>query len=1050
MSLLDYFRREESCQLLTEGGTELKRRFEIFRTILRSNKNALEQMAELEHLYYSGSPVGTPQILACAESLYETVHALTLNLNSLARDRFRTLEQQLETIMRKIRQQRERTISDAKPVYTLSELSREDAPAVGNKAANLGIMGQLPGLRIPDGFAISRTCFERFLTTSNLRAQLDKHLANWSNDDPANNAVLCETMQQLVLGTPIPEDISQEILRGYNELESRTKPSVRVALRSSAVGEDSTASFAGQYSTKLNVLSEDILDAYREVIASKYTPQAISYRLRYGLDDTDVPMCVVCIEMIDSRESGVLYTVEPDTPASGCMHLAAINGLGELLVSGQATPAIARVDKCSQRVTMLDSGQSSVLLSSSPTGGTQLVSVPDSLHPLHDERLLLELTNAGLRIEEHFGGPQDIEWATSPDGKLFILQARPLGISADPIEVESEALPNVSDFTILLQGGVQASRGIGHGPVHIPNPGSEMPQGAIMVARAASPDLAALVEHMAGIIAESGSAASHLASVARENGVPMIVGCSGATTILQPGQMVTLIAGASAVVAGAPEALTVLESRVRTRIFDTPVSLCFRKILDCVSPLNLTDPSSPNFSIQGCQTLHDIIRFVHEQVMRVMFGLAGTDDTPTIRLEFNIPLRIHFIDLGDGLRFGLTECQTLKPEDIYSIPMKAFWKGLAHPGISWSGSVGLSLGNVSSVIMGGMMTSAHNVGGDSYALVAHDYMNLSAKFGYHFANIDAICSDIPEQNHVAVQFSGGVGSFVGKNLRLNFLAAVMTKLGYQVKITGDQLDARAAGIDAEQMKEILDQTGRLLAASRLLDVGIAGHGMVDRLIESFFAEEYNFLEVTENNTLPGFYVPLGDWQILEDSARTVIVQDGSDWAGKIGVSATRFLSKITRRSYQDFLDGFEAYFHFPIAIAKQSHMSDGEARVQIRTISGHIDAAAGLAFGIQNIGNYFVWRFNALEHNAILFQFVNNKRLKRAEVSCPAMLGDWLELKIQVQDNKVSAYVGEIAGIDYTASSAIEGYLGLWTKADSKSFFYGLTANSGSEKKVYC
>jgi len=1049
MTILDYFRRQESCQLLAEGGDELKRRFEIFRTILRTNKDALEQMAELEQLYYSGSPIGTPQILARAESLYETVHNLASNLNILAKDRFNTLALQLETIMTEIRQQREYTTSDAKPIYTLSALSQADAPAVGNKAANLGIMGQLSGLRIPDGFAISRTCFERFLAKNDLRAQLDNHLANWSKDDSVKNAALCNTMRQLILETPIPEDISKEILRSYKELESRTKPFVRVALRSSAIGEDSTASFAGQHSTELNVLCDSILDAYRAVIASKYTPQAISYRLRYGLDDTDVPMCVACIEMIDSRESGVLYTVEPDAPASGCMHLAAIKGLGELLVSGQATPATARIDKRSQQVTMLDCGQSSFLLSSSPTGGTQLVPVSDSSHPLHDEGLLQEIINAGLRIEEHFRGPQDIEWATSSDGRLFILQTRPLGINTESNEL-SEPHQNLSDFTILLQEGISASRGIAHGTVYIPDPGSEMPWGAICVTRTASPDLAAMVERMAGIITESGSTASHLASVARENGVPMIVACPKATTSLHPGQLVTLVAESSTVIAGAPEALTELENRTRTRIFDTPVSQRFRKILDRISPLNLTDPGSPIFSIQGCQTLHDIIRFAHEQVMRVMFGLTGLDDTPTIRLEFNIPLRIHFIDLGNGLRFGLTNCQTLKPEDICSIPMKAFWKGLAHPGISWSGSVGLSLGNVSSVIMGGMMTSAQNVGGDSYALVAQDYMNLSAKFGYHFANIDAICSDIPEQNHVAVQFSGGVGSFAGKNLRLNFLAAVMIKLGYQVRINGDQLDARAAGHDAEQMKEILDQTGRLLAASRLLDVGIAGQGMIERLIDSFFAEEYNFLEVTEKNTLPGFYVPLGDWHILEDADRTVIVQDGSDWAGKIGVSATRFLSKITRKNYQDFLDGFEAYFHFPIAIAKQSHMSDGEVRVQIQTLSGRIDAAAGLAFGIQNIGNYFVWRFNALEQNAILFQFVNDKRIKLAEVSCPAQLGDWLELRITVHGNRVTANVSDFARIDYTSPHSVEGYLGLWTKADSKSLFTRLIAETETGQIVYC
>lgn len=124
MTILDYFRRQESCQLLAEGGDELKRRFEIFRTILRPTKMHWSRWLELEQLYYSGSPIGTPQILARAESLYETVHNLA-STNILAKDRFNTLALQLETIMTEIRQQREYTTSDAKPIYTLSALSQQ-------------------------------------------------------------------------------------------------------------------------------------------------------------------------------------------------------------------------------------------------------------------------------------------------------------------------------------------------------------------------------------------------------------------------------------------------------------------------------------------------------------------------------------------------------------------------------------------------------------------------------------------------------------------------------------------------------------------------------------------------------------------------------------------------------------------------------------------------------------------------------------------------------------------------------------------------------------
>ena len=126
-------------------------------------------------------------------------------------------------------------------------------------------------------------------------------------------------------------------------------------------------------------------------------------------------------------------------------------------------------------------------------------------------------------------------------------------------------------------------------------------------------------------------------------------------------------------------------------------------------------------------------------------------------------------------------------------------------------------------------------GGDSFVLVASDYMNVSAKFGYHYANIDAYCSEDADQNHVALQFSGGIGTFAGKTLRLTFLSEVLTRLGYKTTVTGDQLEARLAGAAREQMEGILDQTGRLLAASRLLDVGIPSREAVTRLFEAFFS-----------------------------------------------------------------------------------------------------------------------------------------------------------------------------------------------------------------------
>lgn len=158
----------------------------------------------------------------------------------------------------------------------------------------------------------------------------------------------------------------------------------------------------------------------------------------------------------------------------------------------------------------------------------------------------------------------------------------------------------------------------------------------------------------------------------------------------------------------------------------------------------------------------------------------------------------------------------------------------------------------------------------------------------------------------------------------------------------------------------------------------------------------------------------------------MIVQDDSGWAGKLGVATTRFISRLARKNYQDFLGGFEAYFHFPLVIAEQSGMGKGIASVIAKPVSGAIDAAAGLAFGVQNVGNYYVCRINAWEHNAILFQFRNNERFKLAEVSCAVELGQWVELRVEVRGSNITATVGNQTRVEFSAPGPVEGHLGLW------------------------
>ena len=161
----------------------------------------------------------------------------------------------------------------------------------------------------------------------------------------------------------------------------------------------------------------------------------------------------------------------------------------------------------------------------------------------------------------------------------------------------------------------------------------------------------------------------------------------------------------------------------------------------------------------------------------------------------------------------------------------------------------------------------------SYVILSDEYVNLSIKFGYHYANMDILCTDTPEDNYISLQFGGGAGSYHGRSLRIHFLSEVLEELGFTLHISGDLFEATVKGYDRQTMEDTLDQLGRLLACSRLLDLAIPSQNQVMRMKESFFSGDYNFLQQT-HNPLPSFYTPTGDWERIEEGGRIRCLQDG--------------------------------------------------------------------------------------------------------------------------------------------------------------------------------
>ncbi len=1055
MAIRDLFSRKKVCHFLVNVEGEVAVKYNHFMEFLTNNRAALGIISELEKLYYGGNPLTMAGLESQYDELTEATRRLLEALNGVTAGKYGELTRVYERIDQEVASllASQPRRHEGELVMPLEALGPDMLKVAGTKAANLATINKFLGAPIPPGFVITAWALDFFLQATGLAQPIEEILDGLSPEALDDLEAKSQAIQDMILKAQVQATLAEEILKAYRDLEAKTHPYVRLAMRSSAVGEDTEASFAGQYVTELNVTQDNLLTAYKTVLASKYSPRAILYRLRYGLDDRDTLMCVAGIVMINSRSSGVLYTVDPSRPDSKLLKINSIWGLGEHLVSGEAFPDEFYVDKNTVSIVQRVINRKEQRLVNLEGGGTRLEEIPagEKDLPSLDDDTVLALARYGLRLEEYFQGPQDVEWAVDQEGNLYFLQSRPLGLIRT--KPEEQILPQ--DFPghpILLSGGQAASPGIATGRVFLADgdPAQPLPDDAILVTRTASPEYARFMGRVKGIITDIGSVTSHLASVAREFGVPALFNAGQATSLLPQGEPITLMADRGAIYRGIVRELAAAARPARRHLFDSPMHRRMRALLDKVAPLNLTDPQDPSFSPAGCQTIHDVIRLAHEKVVREMFGLSedAASSALSIKLTTDVPLTLHLIDLGGGLKAGLTTCDEITADHLESLPMKAIWRGFCHPGITWKGSIAFDARNFMNLMARGVTSESGMPGGDSYAILSREYLNLSAKFGYHFANLDALCSDNPDQNYISLQFAGGAGPYYGKSLRLNFLGNVLFMLGFKINVTGDLLDATLTGFDRKSMENTLDQVGRLLASSRLLDMAIATEAEVKRLIEAFFQGEYNFLDKAQEIRIPGFYTHTGDWKRVEEDGRILLLQDGSDYGSSLSSGLANFMGKMMGAKYQELLDNIEAYYYFPLAIAKDSEVADAVLRVRAKPVAGSIDQAGGLAFGIRNINNYFVLRINALEDNVILFEYLNNRRFQRATVHQEIKKDSWYLITAEISGSTLKGYVDGELLIEYTAERPLAGYVGLWTKADSITYFDELSIEKGGIKRV--
>lgn len=1060
MKIFDFFAKPQPPKFFEKSSGELTPKYTYFRKFLDHNKTALNYIADLEQMYYSGKPFSLVSVMKKYQELSEAVIGLIYNLDQLSNNKFPLLKDKFAQIDKIISQELTPYVplklKEKDIIIKLENIYPELKFIVGSKAANLASIKNSLGLPVPPGFSITAYASEEFLKHSGLVKPIMAELSRIKSlDSVYGMRKMSESLRDMIMDTPVPLHVAEQIMEAYENLERVTHKGIKVAMRSSAIGEDTEASFAGQYVSVLNVDKNSLLYAYKTVLASKYSTRAINYRLQYGLSEQETPMSVLAIAMIDSKASGVAYTMNPTGEDMNTIKISSIWGIGEHLVGGGASPDIFFVDRTEEKIIKRRIGvkeQKMVLLESGGVTLTKSQETEKSL-PSLDDAAVLKLRKYCLLLEEFFQGPQDIEWAVDKDNNLYILQSRPLKIASLTLSQKIEKREYLYN-PILLSSGRAASSGIAFGTifvVHSDNDLDNIPDNAILVAKTASPDYVRVLGKIKGIITDVGSITSHLSSVAREFEIPFIVDAKNATKILKTGETATIFADIATVYKGIVEELIKSIRPAKKMIYESPVHQKTRQILNLISPLNLIDPSNPSFSPEGCKTIHDITRFAHENAIKEMFGLAKSleADKLSIKLKTNIPLDLYIINLGGGLKEGVP-LDAITPEKIECIPLKAIWKGFSHPGISWSGGISVDMKKLMTLLVSSSSQDfTESLDITSYVIISKDYMNLSARFGYHFATIDTLCGENSDQNYLSLQFAGGAGSYAGRTMRLQFLAEILQDLGFNLNIKGDLLEANLFRYDKDTMQERLDLLGRLLASSRLLDLAISNQNDITTLIKLFKEGEYSFLTKKKEDQPLDFYIHGGYWYRFEKGSETYCMQDGLKAGFSLSSGVAGIMGKIVGHAYTDFLDNIEAYFYFPLAIAKNSEIADGVITLKVMPIAGNIDRAGGIAFGLKDVGNYFVLRINALEDNVILFEYINNKRIRRVQASKKIESENWYTLKVEVDGNNIKGFVDDNLLIEYNSDRDMRGYVGIWTKSDSVTCFDRLMVETKDKKMIF-
>ncbi|MBF0463668.1 MAG: hypothetical protein HQK88_01205 [Nitrospirae bacterium] len=816
-----------------------------FRQMLNSNNHALEIMSDMGNKLGGNYIFDINYIKKSYSEFSDTVFQSIYNLNALSQNKYLYLHRVFERINTQVN----RILQDKAPVdlretvLFYRNITWEMSDAVGGKNAALAELGNYLNLNIPDGFAITTGAFREFMEYNHLEEKIESLKAEYTSVSNGLDDAFFEKAQQLVKSGRLPAHMEAELDTALTRLSGGSGKVTFVAIRSSADMEDSELSFAGAFNTVLNVPAEiaSLAEAYKTVIASLYSKEVLAYQKHHApQSDMMAAMSVGCMKMVEPHVSGVVYSSDPDNIEKDIVIISANRGLCTTVTDGIVDADVYIVEKNEPyKILERKIGKKNVMAVCDKGGGIKNVPVSgvDSQRPCLSEDRIKAIVRHAVIIENYFKKPQDIEWSVSSSGELVFLQSRPLKISESQLKRHEDIYTTLKKYNIIFENqGIISCRGIGAGKVFVLRRMEDLrdfKSGSVLVAKHDSSQFIKIMPKAAAIITDVGTPTSHMANIAREFHVPTIVNTGTATSVLQNGQEITVDAEDNKVYDGTIKELIRYNITEDINFAEEREFKILKKILRYMTPLNLTDPLSGGFTSEGCQTCHDILRFIHEKGVEELTN-AGRykeilHDNGAVKLDIPIPMEICIVDIGGGLNGVNGKAQ---PEHITSIPFRAIAEGMMCPSVWHSSADSIAVPVAARRYGRGALCRS----GDNVAVVSQEYVNLTLKFGHNFTMIDSYCSENIKESHVYFRFVGGTQK---KSQLGDLIATVLRELDMRVDIKGSVIIARTDNISRPEMELLLNSLGRLTAYIQQFDTLVCDDQLVRHYSTSFLHGRYH-------------------------------------------------------------------------------------------------------------------------------------------------------------------------------------------------------------------